>query len=100
MDNSSREKYIERMEEVVLSLREQLAKNEGSILSNIGNSTKMGFESMKTSLSGDDHAKAMLDRFKDGMDEFEDAIKDGNRQIAGRALDKMERIIQDVKVTV
>lgn len=88
---------IEKMQDVVLSMRKQLADNEDSSLSNFGNSFKMGFQSLKASMSGDEVDKQMLASFKADMDRAEDSLKHNNRAGAAQAIDSMERSIQNYR---
>lgn len=88
---------IEKMQDVVLSMRKQLAENEDSSLSNFGNSFKMGFQSLKASMSGDAADKQVLAAFKADMDRAEDYLKHNNRTEAAQAIDSMERSIQSYR---
>ncbi len=93
-----REKVAQTMEDVVLSYRKQLAENQDSTLSNIGNSMKMGFESLKSSLSGTDTDKHMISMFKQYADNFEDALKKNDRVAAGKALDDLDASIRAFRI--
>ena len=93
-----REKVARTMEEVVQSYRKQLAENEDSTFSNIGNLMKMGFESFKSSLAGTDTDKHAITMFKQYADAFEDALKKNDRGVAGKALDDLEKSIQAFRI--
>ena len=93
-----REKVARTMEEVVSSYRKQLAQGEDSTLSNIGNLVKMGFESLKSSVSGTEADKHAISMFKRYADAFEDALEKDDRAIAERALDDLEKSVQAFRI--
>ena len=93
-----REKTAQRMEEVVRSYRQQLAENEDSTFSNMGNSVKMGFESLKGAVSGSEEEKHAISMFKRYADDFEGALKKNDRTTAQKALDDLEKSIQGFRI--
>ncbi|MCC8194165.1 MAG: hypothetical protein LIP28_05930 [Deltaproteobacteria bacterium] len=93
-----REKVAQSMEEVVQSYRKQLAENDDSKMANLGNSMKMGFESLRGMVAGSESDKQSITMFKRYADNFEDALKDGNRAGASRALDDLEKSIQAFRI--
>ncbi len=94
MDKSS---LIERLQDVVNTLRGQLNHNETSVMNSVTNSAKVGYESIKASLSGKDGVKYALEKFKEHLDAFEKALKQGDRDSATRTLDAMESTIDNLK---
>lgn len=88
---------IQKMEECVSSLREQLDKNEGSTITTIINSAKLGFESLKATIMGNETAKNALESFKSHVGDFEKALKEGDKSLSAKALETMENAIQDLK---
>ena len=93
-----REKVAQTMEEVVQSYRKQFLENDDSMLSNLGNSMRMGLETMRGVLTGTDEDKHAIAMFKKYADSFEDALKNNNRIIAEKALDDLEKSIQAFRI--
>ena len=94
----NREKVAQTMEEVVSSYRKQLAINEESTFSNLGNLMKMGYESLKSSFSGTEMDKHAINMFRQYADSFEDALKNNDRPAAEKALDDFEKSIQAFRI--
>ncbi len=94
-----REKVAQTMDDVIRSYRKQLAENDDSVLSNIGNSMKMGFESFRGSFSGTEADKLAISTFKHYADTFEDELKKHNRASAEKALADLEQSARAFRVT-
>lgn len=87
----------DKLEGVIQELREELEKNEGSTLSAIGTSIKLGYESLKASIMGNEATHKGLEAFKEQVEKFEEAIKKGDRQMSAKALDMMENAIKGMR---
>lgn len=88
---------IQKMEEYVQSYREQLEKNDGSSLSALANNAMAAFENVKDAIMGNETARKGLDKFKESMDAFEKAVRDGDKKLSAKAVTKMEETIRDMK---
>lgn len=93
-----KQKVIDTLENVVQSFREQLASNNISAVSNISNAAKLGFETLKARISGTEMDEQAIGMFKTYAESFEDALRKHNRDAAMKALDDMEKSIQDLRI--
>ena len=93
----SKEAVVNKMEEIVQSLRGQLEKNDGSTLSTIYNNAKLGFETLMAGVMGNKTVKAALKTFKKHAEDFEEGIKKGDKKLSAMALGYMEKTIHDLK---
>ena len=88
---------IERLESVLQDARKQLNENEHSTMDSIASSVKVGYESLKASVSGSDSVKFGIEKFKEHLDVFEKALKDGDRATAVRTLEAMQSTIDNLR---
>ena len=94
MDKNS---LLERLQDVVHTLRDQLNQNETSVVDSVVNAAKVGYETLKAGLSGKDGVKFALEKFKEHIESFEKALKTGDRETATRTLEAMESTIANLK---
>lgn len=88
---------VEKMDEIVRSLREQLEKNEGCTLCVIASSAIMGYETLKATVTGNDTTKELMEKFQAGVDDFQTALKDGDRKISSGILQRLEKLVAELK---
>ena len=88
---------VDKIENIILSARDELSKNEGSTLQTLTNSIKSGYESVKASLDNSDKAQKVMGGVKQSMEELAQAVKAGDRKLSAKALDALEKKIREYK---
>lgn len=95
---------IRKLEEGIASMREQLDQNDGSALAALAGGVKTGFQrlqngfdSLKADIMDNEKAQKTLDSFKGHMDDFEKAVKEGDKKLSAKLLALMEKAVSDLK---
>lgn len=88
---------INKIENIVGFMREELEKNEGSTLQTISSSIKSGYENIKTGIQKNDRAQNFITDLKEQIEDLGDAIKIGDRKVSGKVLSTIEKRIQEFK---
>lgn len=88
---------IEKLEQTVGTLKEQLDKNDGSSLSAMAEGAKAGFESLRGAIMGNEKARSALDSARTQMNKLEEAIREGDKKVSAKAVSMMENALHDLK---
>jgi hypothetical protein len=95
---------LQKIEESIQSYKEQLGKHEGSTLSAMATGAKAGFESamtgleqLKNSVMGNEKAQKTVENIKEHMGKLEAAIKEGDKKVSARAVEKMENLLKEYR---
>lgn len=93
----NKETLIQKMEEGVAVLREQLDKNDGSALGALAGNAKAGYEALKAALMGNEKTKSALESLKEHLDSLEKAVIAGDRKMSAKAVEVLEKAVKDLK---
>ena len=93
----NKEALIQKMEEGVAALREQLDKNDGSALSAVASNARAGYDALKAAVMGNEKAKSALDSLKEHLDSLEKAVVAGDKKMSAKAVEVLEKALRDLK---
>ena len=88
---------IQKLEDAVSSLKEEVEKNDGSTLSTIANTVKTGFENVSDSIMNNKTTQSFVETFKKHMNEFEEAVIKSDKKLSSKAINAMHKGVQELK---
>ncbi|CAK7057330.1 MAG: hypothetical protein DELT_01291 [Desulfovibrio sp.] len=93
----NKQTLLAKLEDGVTSLRQMLEENDGSTLKTLKSSAKQGFESMKDAFTQNEKAQKAVADIKKHMEDFEQAVKNGDKDLSAKILDAAEKKIKEYK---
>ncbi len=91
---------IQKLEDAISSLKDEVEKNDGSTLSTIANTVKSGVDSVSDSIMNNKTTQSFVDTFKKHMNEFEDAVLKSDKKLSSKAISAMHKGVLDLKYKV
>ena len=91
---------IQKLEDAVSSLKEEVEKNDGSTLSTIANTVKTGFDNVSDSIMNNKTTQNFVDTFKKHMNEFEEAVIKSDKKLSSKAINAMHKGVRELKSKV
>lgn len=90
---------VKKLESIVACLREQVAKNDGSTLSAIAAGAKFGLHSVSAFIKNNETAQKAIAKAQKQLTALEKAVREGDQKVSAKALDFLEKTIQELKDT-
>ena len=88
---------VQKLEDAVTSLKEEVEKNDGSTLSTIASTVKTGFDNVSDSIMNNKTTQSFVDTFKKHMNEFEEAVLKSDKKLSSKAINAMHKGVQELK---
>lgn len=90
-------KLLDKLEGGIASLRQTLEENDGSTLKTLKTSAIQGFESVKDAFSQNEKAQSVVNDIRKHLDDLEEAVKKGDRELSDKFLGAAERKLKEYK---
>lgn len=91
------EKLLGKLEDGIASLRQAIDENDGSALKTLKTSAKQGFENVKDAFIQNEKAQKAVTDIKKHIDDLEEAVKNGDRELSAKVLSAAEKKIKEYK---
>ena len=88
---------IQKLDDAISSLKEEVEKNDGSTLSTIANTVKAGFDNVSDSVMNNKTTQSFVDTFKKHMNEFEEAVLKSDKKLSSKAINAMHNGVRELK---
>lgn len=95
-----KEELLDNLQSIVSALRKELAQDHKFTMDDISRAAKLSMESAKAYFSGDNDIKDAMHKFKQEAEKAEQSMKQGNKDLANKALDNMEKLIASLRSKV
>lgn len=95
----NRQKLFQKLEEGVFSLRRAIEENDGSTLKMLQTSARQGLKSVKDTFAQNEKSQKAVAEIKKHLEDFEQAVKNGDRKLSAKFLAAAEKKIEKYKGT-
>lgn len=90
----SKDAIIKKLEDTIASMREALAKNEGSTIQTLTSGAKSVFGSVKNSVLRNETTQKVVTESKKYLNDFENTVKSGDKKLSASLLDKAQKFLE------
>lgn len=91
------DKLLGKLEDGIASLRQAIEENDGSALKTLKTSAKQGFENVKEAFTQNEKAQKAVADIKKHVDDLEEAVKKGDKELSSKVLNAAEKKIKEYK---
>lgn len=92
-----KDEMIRKLEETLSSMREALAKNEGSTIQTLATSLKSVFDTAKTNVLQNETTQKIISESRKYLGEFEKSVKSGDQKLSATLIDKAQKLLEEYK---
>lgn len=96
----SKSDLLNKLEDAISALREEVEKNEGSTIATIGNTIGSGIESLREGIMGNKNAQKVMESLKKHMGDLEGAIIKSDKKLSAKAMDAMQKGMQELRAKI